>query len=245
LFYQLRNMSLSMSLDIVFEDDSLLVINKKPDTVVNVSKTSPTDTVQNVLQEMYDFDPNDKSEFGLRCGIVHRLDKGTSGLLAIAKDEETFEGLKAQFVHREVEKEYLALVLGRVEELAFEVDAPINRNPRNRLKMAVVRGGRQAATRFELIKNITLKDVETSLLKCFPKTGRTHQIRVHLASLQFPVMGDCVYMTRKQLLLSDDIYDRLMLHAWKIRFEHPKLKKEVDFEASLPEQFSEIYSKPY
>jgi len=245
LFCQLKNMSLSMNLEIVFEDDALLVINKKPGVVVNISKTSPTNTVQNTLQEMYVFDPNDKSEFGLRCGIVHRLDKDTSGLLVVAKDEATFEGLKAQFIRREVQKEYLALVLGKVEGPTFEVDAPIKRNPRNRFKMAVVRGGRPAVTRFELLKNIVLADNETSLLKCFPETGRTHQIRVHLASLLRPVIGDQIYMTRKQLLLSKEIYERLMLHAWKIRFEHPKLEKEAFFEAPFPEEFKVLYSKPY
>ena len=234
-----------MNLEIIFEDDSLLVINKKPGVVVNISKTSPTDTVQNTLQEMYDFDHNDKSEFGLRNGVVHRLDKGTSGVLAIAKNEETFEGLKAQFVNREVEKEYLTLVLGRVEEPAFEVDAPLSRNPRNRLKMAVVRGGRAAFTKFELVKNINLANMEVSLLKCFPESGRTHQIRVHLASLQYPVMGDVVYMTRKQLLLSGELFDRLMLHARKIRFVHPEVKKEMSFEAPLPAEFSKVYSKSH
>ena len=238
-------MPLSMNLEAIFEDDSLLVINKKPGVVVNISKTSPINTVQNTLLEMYDFDPDDKSEFSQRCGIVHRLDKGTSGVLAIAKDEETFEGLKAQFVHREVKKEYLALVLGKIEESAFEVDAPINRNPRNRLKMAVVRGGRQAFTKFEVVKSVTSAGTETSLLKCFPETGRTHQIRVHLASLRYPVMGDIIYMTRKQLLLSEEIYERLMLHAWRISFMHPKVNKEVFFEAPLPKEFSKIYTKPH
>jgi len=234
-----------MNLEIVFEDNSLLIINKPSGVVVNISKTSPTGTIQNILQEKYDYNPDDSSEFGQRNGVVHRIDKDTSGLLAVVKNEVAFEKLKAQFVNREVKKEYLALALGRVEDAIFEVDAPIKRNPKNRFKMAIVKGGRAATTRFELVKNLKLGDVEASLLKCFPETGRTHQIRVHLTSLQHPVMADKIYMTKKQLLLTEGMFSRLMLHAWRIRFTHPEKNKEVFFEAPPPDEFNKIYSKPY
>ena len=238
-------MSLSTKLNIVFEDDFLLVINKPTGMVVNISETSQFNTVQELLQKKLKLDPEDKSEFGQRGGVVHRIDKDTSGLLVVAKNEKVFNGLKAQFISRDVKKEYLALVLGEVEEGNFEVSAPLKRNPKNRLKMAVVRGGKEAVTRFELIKVVDEGQMEASLLKCYPETGRTHQIRVHLACLNHPVVGDEIYMTKKQQSLVAETYKRLMLHAWKIKLVHPITKENLALEASLPTEFQALYSKPY
>lgn len=233
-------MSSTTSLDVIFQDDSILVIDKPTGLVVNISKTSPQGTVQNILEDMVKVDPGDSSEFAKRCGIVHRIDKDTSGILVVAKDPQSFDYLKKQFMRRTVMKEYLSVVLGRVEEPIFEVNAPIARNPNNRFKMAIVKSGRAACTKFELEKSITLGNQELTLIRCYPETGRTHQIRVHLAALQHPVVGDEIYMSKKQLLLTRNMFGRLMLHAWKIQFKHPKLKEELFFESSLPKEFKKF-----
>jgi len=247
-----------VSLDIIFEDESLIILNKPSGVVVNVSKTSPSGTIQNELQKMFEEnswvgqsdgdggdDNSTASEFAKRTGIVHRLDKDTSGVLLIAKDEEAFHNLKNQFKNREVQKEYLALVLGELSDPVIEVNAPIGRNPERRTRMAVVDGGRKAETRFELDCVTEYEDEKLSLVKCCPKTGRTHQIRVHLSAMKHPIISDPIYMTRKQFEKFESFSDRLMLHAWKLRFNHPKNQKELFFEAPLPKMFTEICSKPH
>ncbi len=235
----------SMSLEIIFEDDSLIIINKPSGVVVNISETSPKGTVQNVLQERLKIDSQDRSEFAQRAGIVHRIDKGTSGVLVIAKSRDAFTHIKNQFKTRKVRKEYLAIVLGEVKDPVFEVNAPIKRNPRNRVRMAIVKDGRPAVTRFELVRTVRVKEVPVSVLKCYPETGRTHQIRVHLSAVKHPIMGDLVYLTKKQIKETESIFKRLMLHAWKISFNHPKIDKELFFEAPLPAQLEKICSKSH
>jgi len=237
-------MSLPKNLDVIFQDDSILVLNKPSGLVVNISDTSPQDTLQDLMRDIIKIDPEDMSEFAQRNGIVHRIDKDTSGLLLVAKNKDAFNYLKSQFMHRTVKKEYVAIVLGRITEPLFEINAPIIRNPRNRMKMAVGKKGREAMTRFELANNFNLNGEDYSVLKCFPETGRTHQLRVHLAALQHPIAGDEIYMTRKQLFIMGDAFKRLMLHAWKIEFKHPKLQEELFFEAPLPEEFKKFIQNP-
>ncbi len=233
-------------LDILFEDDFLLIINKPSGVVVNVSETTPDGTIQDELQKKFGTtsDAGD-SEFINRMGIVHRLDKDTSGVLLVAKDDDSFHNLKNQFKNREVEKEYLALVLGELIEPIIEVDAPIDRNPENRVKMAVVDGGRKAETRFEVDEVIEFEEDKLCWVRCYPKTGRTHQIRVHLSALGHPIIADPIYMTKKQFEKFESSFNRLMLHAWKIRFNHPKTQNELFFEAPLPKLFTDFYSKPH
>lgn len=241
-------------LDIIYEDEDLMVINKPTGVVVNISETSPNGTIQNELLERIDInevepiDVDDEQiirEFTQRSGIVHRLDKDTSGVMLIAKTVFAFNMLKNQFKDREVEKVYMALVLGEFKELKVSVDAPIGRNPNNRLKMAVVDGGRGAQTTFELEKVVEVEGERFTLIRCYPKTGRTHQIRVHLAAMKYPIATDPLYMTKKQYDKYSPLFERLMLHAWKIRFKHPNKQKEQFFEAPLPHMMQEIYSKPY
>jgi len=226
--------------EVIFTDGHLLVLNKPSGMVVNVSATSSAGTVQNFLEDKYGMRLDTQSEFGQRGGVVHRIDKDTSGILVAVKDESSFNGLKKQFIERKVAKIYLALVFGWVEEEAFEVNAPIKRNPDNRLKMAVVREGREALTAFELMGKFKEEALEFSLLECRPQTGRTHQIRVHLAVLQHPVLGDDIYMTRRQLSLVGQSFPRLMLHAWKISFKHPITGQELNFEAPIPKEFKKF-----
>jgi len=240
-------------LKIIYEDESLMVLNKPSGVVVNISETSPSGTIQNELKKVLDedeklledVDEQIKKEFLSRSGIVHRLDKDTSGVLLVAKTARSFEILKNQFKNREVTKVYTALVLGELEDLKIKVNAPIGRNPNNRLKMAIVDKGRNAETVFELEKVTEIEGERFSLVKCLPLTGRTHQIRVHLAAMKHPVVPDYIYMTRKQLEKYELLFDRLMLHAWKLGVKHPNTNKEQIFEAPLPKTLAEIYSKPY
>ena len=220
-------------LNIIYEDDHILVVNKPSGLVVNRSNTYKKKTLQDVLEEEYEFEDSE-SEFKDRSGIVHRLDKDTSGCLIIAKDEEAFLALQKQFKERTVEKEYVALVNGRVGEEVLEVNAPIGRSPNNPLKFSVVSSGKSALTKIEKIKDIEIDGNNFSLLKIKPKTGRTHQIRVHLSVLNHPVVSDPIYCSKKLLEMNRNVVSRLMLHARFLNIFHPKTQKNMRFEAPLP-----------
>ncbi|MFC1756016.1 RluA family pseudouridine synthase [Patescibacteria group bacterium] len=235
------------NLKIIFEDDSLVVIDKPSGVVVNISESSPENTIQNELQKTFSGKDSGAMgfEFSKRTGVVHRLDKDTSGVLIAAKNEESFFSIKNQFKERLVKKHYIALVFGELEDPIVEVDAPIARNPKNRIKMAIVDGGRNAESRFELDEVIDYGDEKLSVVNCYPTTGRTHQLRVHLAAMKHPIVADPIYMTRKQFTMFEQDFERLMLHAWKIQFNHPKTNNELSFEAPLPKVFIDICSKPH
>ena len=222
---------------VIFEDDDILVVDKPVGLVVNSSDTTTSETLQDIVRAEGPDYIEDDSEFQSRSGIVHRLDKDTSGVIVIAKNEAAFLKIQAQFKERTVEKEYMALVLGKVEDSLIEVDAPIGRNPRNRLKFAVVDGGKEAFTKFTKVKELTVLDEVLTLLTAFPKTGRTHQIRVHLAALGYPVAGDILYSTRSQYEKWNPHFNRLMLHSCKISFTHPTTGDRVCYEAPLPPEF--------
>jgi 23S rRNA pseudouridine1911/1915/1917 synthase len=163
-----------------------------------------------------------------RAGIVHRLDKDTSGLLVVAKNEPAQHSLVKQLAARTVKRTYLALVRGKVDR-AGVVDAPIGRDPRHRTRMAIVKGGgKPAVTHYRVRKAL---DAHT-LLECKLETGRTHQIRVHLASIGHPIEGDPVYGGRAK-----STFKRQALHAWKLEFDHPRSGKPIAFEAPLPGDF--------
>jgi len=220
-------------LDVIYEDEYILVINKPSGTVVNRSNTYDDKTLQDILDESYSFEESE-SEFKDRSGIVHRLDKETSGCLVIAKDEESFLNLQKQFKDRRVEKEYIALVNGRVGEDALEIEAPIGRNPKSPLKFSVVSSGKPALTKIEKIKDIEIDGNSFSLLKVMPKTGRTHQIRVHLSALNHPVVSDQLYCSKKLFEMNRNVFNRLMLHSSFLSIFHPKTQENMRFEAPLP-----------
>lgn len=236
-------MSLANELKILYEDNQILVLNKPSGLVVNISKTSPQDTVQDYLYDYLKIPHNDITEFNQRTGLIHRIDKDTSGLLLVAKDQMAFENLTDQFKRRKVSKEYFAVVWGTIKDSLIEIDAPIKRDPNNRVKMAVHKDGRRALTKIELLKTLSIKDYDVSIVKAIPVSGRTHQIRVHMCALYHPVLGDSIYMSSKQFQQAREICDRLMLHAWKIEFNHPKTNIELKFEAPLPPLMQEMYSK--
>jgi len=170
-----------------------------------------------------------RSRDKIRPGIVHRLDKDTSGLLVVARSDRAHEDLTRQLKERRVGKTYLALVRGLPEPPQGVIEAPIGRHPKNRKKMAVVAGGRDAETKYKLREALG----EYALLEVQPVTGRTHQIRVHLAAIGHPVVGDSVYGKRS------DVVGRQFLHAWRLAFELPASGRLAEFESPLPPDLGE------
>jgi len=236
---------------IIYQDSHLLAVNKPFNLTVNRSETTRNeDTIFDIIDRLGVLTASPESlEFTDRHGVVHRLDKDTSGILLIARDPDAFAVLQTQFKSREVQKEYLALVHGQFDESErhFTIDAPIGRNPRNRFKNAVVETGRPAQTSFNFVGRGT-KPLPTTLLKAFPHTGRTHQIRVHLAAINHPVCGDDTYSPRNlyreyvNFLESKNIPVRMFLHAARITFTHPVTGKQMTLEAPLPAELQQVLS---
>lgn len=231
----------NIPIDIVYEDDTLVVVNKPAGLVVHPAAGTPSGTLANALA--YHFQQLPNSGTGVRPGIVHRLDRDTSGLLVVAKTEVALENLSDQFRDRTVFKSYIALVHGRVSANTGKIDQPIARDPSNRTRMAVVRAGRNALTLYRVRRSFdrfTLLDVEL-------KTGRTHQIRVHLAWLKHPVVGDETYGGGRDNTIQDPQLrarvrklNRHFLHAEKLAFTHPATHELVKFESPLPTELSGI-----
>lgn len=223
----------NIPLDVIYEDDALLVVNKPAGMVVHPAYGHASGTLVNAVlahcPEVADVGGPD------RAGVVHRLDKDTSGLILIAKDGVTRAALQRQFKRRRVAKAYLALVEGQVQPREGVVEAPVGRNKRQRKKMAVVRSGREARTLYRAIEYFA----DNTLLEVHPHTGRTHQVRVHLAWLGYPIVGDVVYGRRRQRLLRT----RHFLHAARIRFSHPVTSEEVEFEAPLPPELAAVLKR--
>ncbi len=217
-------------LTIVHEDDVILIINKPAGLVVHPGSGNWQGTMLNAL--LHHAPPLAAIP---RAGIVHRLDKDTSGLLVVAKTLEAQTDLVRQLQARTVTRHYLALVQGRVTKEGT-VDAPIGRHPVQRTKMAVVENGRPARTHYHVLESFA----HATLLECALESGRTHQIRVHMAEIKHPLVGDPVYGPRavKQALLT--AFSRQALHAWRLALRHPKSGEEVGWEAPLPEDFAQL-----
>jgi 23S rRNA pseudouridine1911/1915/1917 synthase len=216
-------------LEIIYEDDDLLVVDKPAGMVVHPAFGHREGTLVNALLARY---PGLAVGDAGRPGIVHRLDRDTSGLIVVAKTEIALKHLRRQFKSRAVQKTYLTLVHGRPPTSEGVIEAPVGRDPRQRKRMAVVPGGRTARTRYRLLEELG----NYSLLTVWLETGRTHQIRVHLAWLGVPVAGDRVYGRGRGVRLArrDMGLDRQFLHAWRLAFEHPGGKGRVELEAPLP-----------
>lgn len=224
-------------IQVIYEDDNILIMNKPSGVVVNISNTSSEDTLQHFLEVKLAKQleaADQESDFFNRAGLVHRLDKETSGVIIAAKSEEDFMNLKRQFMSRTVKKEYVALALGVIEDEKISVDAPIGRNPNKRTSMAVISDGKPASTIFERVGEEYIDGMKMTLVKAFPKTGRTHQIRVHLAAMNHPIVGDDRYAGRKRSVITRSRFGRLMLHAHKITFRHPNTSELVTYESPLP-----------
>ena len=247
---------------ILYEDEFLLVLNKPASWVVNRSETVKEETLQDWLEKNFQFScpsgrraifnfQNYRSGIDYRSGIVHRLDKDTSGVLVVAKTPEVFENLQRQFKERVVKKRYLVLVHGRVTPPEGVIRAPIARSPFDRKKFGIFLGGREAETKYKTISNFKFSRFSAgprqrrwqiqnskkeifSLLEVEPKTGRTHQIRVHLKYLGYPVVADEFYAGRKTYRADKLWCPRQFLHASELSFIHPKTGERVKFSAPLP-----------
>jgi 23S rRNA pseudouridine1911/1915/1917 synthase len=235
--------SQEMPLSILFEDDDLVVIDKPAGLVVHPAAGHADRTLVNALL----FHVRDLSGIGgeLRPGIVHRLDKDTSGVMVIAKNDAAHRKLSAAWGTEAVRKEYVAIVYGTPQKSRGTIDAPIARDPRNRKRMAIVAGGRHAVTDFQVIESLR----HASVLRCVLHTGRTHQIRVHLKSIGHPIIGDPLYsgpqwrgIPDKRLQKTISSFDRQALHAISLQIPHPKTGKLLTFCAEMPGDMGELIS---
>ncbi len=221
-------------LDIVYEDSDIIVVNKQKGLVVHPANGNPDGTLVNAIMNIC---KDSLSGIGgeIRPGIVHRLDKDTSGLIIIAKNDKAHIHLSKQIKNHEVKKTYIALVRGIVKENEATINMPIGRSIKDRKKMAVTKNGRNAITHFKVIKryeNYTLLEIQI-------ETGRTHQIRVHMSYIGYPIVGDVVYSNGKNPF---GVIGQ-MLHAAKLTFKHPITNEELNLEAPLPEYFKEVLDK--
>jgi len=233
-----------ISLDILFEDDQIIVLNKPPGVVVHPAPGHADGTLVNALV----YHHPDISTVGdpARPGIIHRLDKDTSGTLIVAKTASAHNHLKKAFKHRQVRKQYLALVYGRIEDTTGIIQTPVGRHPVHRKKMSTVSPrGRPAETQWRVRKELD----SATLLDVRIRTGRTHQIRVHCADMGHPVVGDIRYGGKKrwkEAAASEDIrrvlqsVNRQMLHAWRLTCVHPSLGRELCFESPVPEDMAGV-----
>lgn len=230
-----------MEIGIIFEDENLLVLDKPAGITVNRSDTTRNEqTVQDWVEEKIkeqNINVDKESDFYKRAGIVHRLDKETSGILLVAKNEEAFANLQKQFKERKVKKRYLALVHGKIKIKEGEIRAPVGRLPWNRKRFGILAGGRESLTKYKLINYLVSKKNKSdfySLVELFPETGRTHQIRVHLKYINHPIFSDFLYAGRKTARTDRNFLDRVFLHASKLNFFHPKDGKVSSFESPIP-----------
>jgi 23S rRNA pseudouridine1911/1915/1917 synthase len=220
-------------IEVVYEDQDLVVVDKPAHLVVHPAPGHESGTLANALLARYPELPVDDDG---RPGIVHRLDKDTSGLLIVAKSESARRHLQAQFKEGQVTKVYLALVEGEVEPSSGIIDAPIGRDARSRKRMAVAsRGGRQAVTEYRVLEHLR----GFTLLEMRPRTGRTHQVRVHLAFMRHPVVGDKAYGRRKQHL---DV-GRQFLHAHKLAFRQPSSGRQLELVSELPADLAGVLER--
>ena len=226
-----ENAAEDIALNVVFEDEHLIVIDKPAGLVVHPGNGNASGTMLNALLH------HAPQLAGIpRAGIVHRLDKDTSGLLVVAKTLTAQTDLVRQLQAHAVSRHYLALALGRVERDGT-VDAPLGRHAIHRTKMAIVRaGGKEARTHYTVLERFA----RATLLECRLETGRTHQIRVHLASLKHPLAGDTVYRGNKCGDARLDDFPRQALHAWRLALRHPDGGAEMAWEAPLPEDFAQL-----
>ena len=213
-------------LDIVYEDDDLLVINKASGMVVHPAPGHYTGTLVNALLYRFHLSTGEVN----RPGIVHRLDKDTSGLMLVAKNDKAHEALSRMIANKEVERHYLAIVDGVIKHDTGTIDAPIGRDPNNRQKMAVTDvHGKESITHFKVLETFS----NHTLVECILETGRTHQIRVHMAYIGYPVSNDPMYGRGKSTEFGQ------MLHSKSIKFKHPSTGKELFFEVNPPKEFLE------
>lgn len=248
-----------MEVGVIFKDEDLLVLDKPAGVVVNRSDTTKGEmTLQDWVEEylkipttslnsevkVTSYNEQAKMDFQLRAGIVHRLDKETSGIILVAKTAEAFINLQKQFKERKIQKTYLALTHGEIKPKEGEIDVEVGRLPWNRKRFGVLSGGRGAVTKYKVLDVKQLLAGKTkeqlSLVELYPKTGRTHQIRVHLQYIKHPIFADPLYAGRKTSREDRKSLYRIFLHASKISFHHPRTNTPVAFESSLPQSLKDF-----
>lgn len=229
-----------MDMKIIFEDKDILLLNKPSGVVVNRANTTKQPTIQDWLEKYLKLEDEG---IGGRAGIVHRLDKATSGILIVAKTTKAFENIQKQFKERKVKKSYQCLVHGKIEIKKGQITAPVGRLPWNRERFGVLPGGRTAETNYEVIKYYKNDKDAFSLVSVFPRTGRTHQIRIHMKYLGYPLVADEFYAGRKTSRKDKTWCPRLFLHARSVSFLHPTTNKNAVFEASLPDDLTKVLQK--
>ncbi len=226
---------------IIHEDESLIVINKPSGFITNeASTTTNQPVVQSWIKENLEFEISKSKEF--RSGIVHRLDKETSGILLIAKTKKAFKNLQSQFKERIVKKEYTALAHGRIEPGEGIVKVPVGRLPWKRDRFGVVPGGRDSETSYKVKDYYKKESEEYSLTQLKPITGRTHQIRIHLKYLGHPIVSDEFYAGRKTARDDRVWCPRLFLHASKIFINHPEKNEKISFESKVSQDLQKALS---
>ena len=221
-------------LDVVYEDDDIMIINKVQGMVVHPANGHYSGTLVNAL--MHQADSLSSINGVIRPGIVHRIDKDTSGLICIAKNDNAHHFLADQLKDHTMSREYIALVRGVIKENSGTIDMPIGRDKKDRQKMGIDKEGKLATTHFQVLERFN----DHTLVKCQLVSGRTHQIRVHMSAINHPVEGDPLYAGRN--------YDKLykngqLLTAYKLKLIHPSSKKEMVFEIDLPDYFKEVLDK--
>ena len=231
-------------LNIIYEDDDIIVLNKQPDMIVHPARGNMYGTLVNALAFYSDKLSSGLGEF--RPGIVHRLDRDTTGVMVITKNDTAQWKIAKQFEQRKTKKSYLAIVHGVPELTADRINAPLGVHPRIREKYAIrPEIGKEAITFYEVVESFR----GFSLLKLTPKTGRTHQIRVHLSYIKHPIVGDDMYggklvypwqLAQGEPTVQEPIINRVALHAWTLEFKHPTTKESVKFEAPLPEDMQKL-----
>lgn len=235
----------SLPLTILYEDPSIIVIDKPAGMVVHPAYGNPSGTLVNAL--LYHCKDLDGINGVLRPGIVHRLDKDTSGVMVVAKEDQAFRHLTKQFKNRTVEKVYLAIVSGKLGSSEGIIDSAIGRHPSERKRMSTrARRGRTAVTRWKKVEEFN----GCTLLEIFPQTGRTHQIRVHLSSIGHPVLGDPLYGRKgrpgaiRDPVLKECVkrINRQALHAQRLRFTHPRTEERVQFVSPVPQDMRDVLS---
>lgn len=218
----------NIPLDIIYEDEDLIVVNKEQGMVTHPASNLYEGTLVNAL--LYHCKDSLSGINGiLRPGIVHRLDKETSGLIIACKNDKSHKVIAEAIKNREIKRSYYAIVHGNVKHANGKINKPIGRHKTQRHKMAIVQGGRVAITRWEVLKSLD----KYTLLECNLETGRTHQIRVHMTSLHHPIVGDSTYGKK-------DDKNLMMLHSFRLVFKHPTTNEEIKLETPMPKRFDKF-----